>query len=530
MAAVFKAYHWGQSFGGPGGLHMKLPLRVLVVEDSEFDAQIMITILRKGGYDVTSSRVENAEALRTALKEQTWHLILADYNLPTFSAPAALEVLKETGLDLPFIIVSGGIGEDIAVASMKAGAHDYLMKGNLQRLAPAVDRELREAANRSSQREAKKAVIESELRYRLLWETCPDAVVLVDPDGCIRFANPAVKDVFGYSVGEVIGQQLGMLLPERLRSGPLAGFERFLQSAHAKVNIRAVETAGRRKDGAEIPIEVSFSDMVLQGQPRLVGFIRDIAERKRAERELRENQEQFRVAREIQQRLFPKGPPACPGFDIAGASFPAEATGGDYFDFLPMLNGRVGFVVGDVTGHGVGPALLMAETRAYLRVLAGRREDPSEILTRANSILAEDVGSERFITLFLGCIDPTTRGFVYASAGHPPGYVLDAQGQIKTTLKRTGIPLGMRPDFQFASAPGCVLSPGDIVLVLTDGIEEATAPDESLFGIDRIIEIVRANRTSSAQKIVQTIYEEVRAFANHAPQVDDITAIVIKVQ
>ena len=146
---------------------MKLPLRVLVVEDSEFDAQIMITILRKGGYDVTSNRVENAEALRTALKEQTWHLILADYNLPTFSAPAALEVLKETGLDLPFIIVSGGIGEDIAVASMKAGAHDYLMKGNLQRLAPAVDRELREAANRSSQREAKKAVIESELRYRL---------------------------------------------------------------------------------------------------------------------------------------------------------------------------------------------------------------------------------------------------------------------------------------------------------------------------------------------------------------------------
>jgi phosphoserine phosphatase len=172
----------------------------------------------------------------------------------------------------------------------------------------------------------------------------------------------------------------------------------------------------------------------------------------------------------------------------------------------------------------------MAETRAYLRVLAGRREDPSEILTRANSILAEDVGSERFITLFLGCIDPKTRGFVYASAGHPPGYVLDTQGQIKTTLKRTGIPLGMRPDFQFASAPELILAPGDIVLVLTDGIEEATAPDETLFGIDRIIEIVRANRTSSAQKIVQTLYEEVRAFANHAPQVDDITAIVIKVQ
>src|SRR5882672_9710414 len=402
-------------------------LRVLIVEDSEFDAKIMVTLLRKGGYEVTFERVENAETLRAALKSQPWQLILADYNLPSFNAPAALEVLKESGLDLPFIIVSGGIGEDIAVACMKAGAHDYLMKGNLHRLAPAVDRELREAANRASQREAKKAILESELRYRLLWETCPDAVLLMDTGGQIHFANPAVKEVFGYAPEEVIGQGLSVLLPERLRAAPLAGFERYLNAGVTKLNLRAVETAGLRKDGTEIPIEVSFSDMVLQGERRFVGFIRDITERKCAERELRENQEQFRVARDIQQRLFPKSAPACPGFDIAGASFPAEATGGDYFDYLPMLHDRLGVVVGDVTGHGIGPALLMAETRAYLRILARNREDVGEILTRANGILAEDVGSERFITLFLGRIDPKNRGFVYASAGHPAGYVLNEQ-------------------------------------------------------------------------------------------------------
>ncbi len=509
---------------------MKPSLRVLVVEDSEFDTQIMITLLRKGGYDVTFHRVEDADSLRAALKEQQWHLILADYNLPSFSAPAALEVLKESGLDLPFIIVSGGIGEDIAVASMKAGAHDYLMKGNLNRLAPAVERELREAANRASQREAKKAVIESELRYRLLWETCPDAVVLVDPDGCVRFANPAVREVFGYTVEEVIGQQIGMLMPERLRSGPLAGFDKFLRGGNARVRLHAVETAGRRKDGTEIPIEVSFGDMVLHEQPRLVGFIRDISERKRAERELRENQEQFRVAREIQQRLFPKGAPECAGFDIAGASFPAEATGGDYFDYLPMPNGKVGVVVGDVTGHGVGPALLMAETRAYLRVLAGRRENPGEILTQANSVLAEDVGSERFITLFLGCIDPAARTFVYASAGHPPGFVLGVDGKVRATLKRTGIPLGMRPDNVFSTAPEIALASGDIVLLLTDGIEEASAPDDSLFGMERILETIRASRESSAQGILQALYEAVRLFSHRGPQLDDITAMVIKVR
>jgi len=509
--------------------HMKRSLRLLIVEDSEFDAQVMVNLLRKGGYDVVFERVESAEAMRVALQTQTWHLILADYNLPAFIAPAALQVLKDSGLDLPFLIVSGGIGEDIAVACMKAGAHDYLMKGNLHRLAPAVDRELREAANRASQREAKKAVLESELRYRLLWETCPDAVLLMDTGGQIHFANPAVKEVFGYAPEEVIGQGLSVLLPERLRAAPLAGFERYLSAGVTKLNLRGVETAGLRKDGTEIPIEVSFSDLVLQGERRFVGFIRDITERKRAERELSENQEQFRVAREIQQRLFPKSAPASPGFDIAGASFPAEATGGDYFDYLPMLHHRLGVIVGDVTGHGVGPALLMAETRAYLRVLAGRREDVGEILTRANGILAEDVGAERFVTLFLGRLDPATRTLVYASAGHPAGYILDAAGDIKTTLKRTSLPLGMRPDTQYAPAPQIILGRGDLVLLLTDGIEETPAPDGALFGLDRTLQVVRSHRAQPAQEIVQALYAEARAFADHAPQIDDITAIVIKV-
>ena len=508
---------------------MKTQLRVLIVEDSEFDAQVMVTLLRKGGYDVVSDRVEDAESLRQALQTQKWQLILADYNLPTFNAPAALEVLKESGLDLPFIIVSGGIGEDIAVASMKAGAHDYLMKGNLHRLAPAVARELREAANRASQREAKKAVIESETRYRLLWETCPDAVILMDTKGQIHFANPAVKGVFGYALDEIVGQHLGMLFPENLRSAPMAGFDRFLNAGTTKVNLRSVETTGLRKDGTQIPIEVSFSDMELQGERRFVCFIRDISARKLAERELRENQEQFRVAREIQQRLFPKSAPACSGFDVAGASFPAEATGGDYFDYLPMVGGRLGVVVGDVTGHGVGPALLMAETRAYLRVLADRRENVGDILTRANGILAEDVGSERFITLFLGRIDPVRREFVYASAGHPAGYILDANGVIKSMLKRTGIPLGMKPDTQFTSSPEIPLVTGDLILLLTDGIEETSAPDNALFGVERILDIVRTNQSKPAQKIVQALYEAARSFANQIPQEDDITAIVIKV-
>ena len=110
---------------------MKTSLRVLIVEDSEFDAQMMITLLRKGGYEITFERVETEAALRTALAGKTWDIILADYNLPEFDAPAALRILQESGLDLPFIIVSGTMGEETAVNAMKAGAHDYLLKDKL---------------------------------------------------------------------------------------------------------------------------------------------------------------------------------------------------------------------------------------------------------------------------------------------------------------------------------------------------------------------------------------------------------------
>src|SRR5439155_5861134 len=221
------------------GPSLKPVLRVLIVEDSEFDAQMMVSLLRKGGYDVIFERVESAQALTAALADRAWDVVLSDYNLPKFNAPAALNILRESGLDLPFIIVSGGIGEDIAVSAMKAGAHDYLMKGNLSRLVPAVERELREAANRASQREAKRALQESELRYRLLWETSPDAVILMDPMGTIHFANPAVKDVFGYSPEELMGRNLSMLQPERFAGSHHTGVSRYLQTGLRRVNCRA---------------------------------------------------------------------------------------------------------------------------------------------------------------------------------------------------------------------------------------------------------------------------------------------------
>ena len=197
---------------------MKAPLRVLIVGDAEFDAQVLVCHLRNGDYDPLCERVETADQLHAALENKSWDIILADYNLPNFSALEALKILQAHRLDVPFIIVSGGIGEDTAVAAMKAGAHDYVMKGNLPRLIPAVDRELREASNRAAKRKATEALRESELRYRLLWETATDAVILIDTESKIHFANPAVEKVFGYTPPEVINCPLALCSPSA--SGP----------------------------------------------------------------------------------------------------------------------------------------------------------------------------------------------------------------------------------------------------------------------------------------------------------------------
>jgi PAS domain S-box-containing protein len=510
---------------------MPSPLRVLVVEDSEFDARMLIRLLNRGGYETEYRRVETAGELREALKED-WDLVLSDYNLPEFKAPEALAIYQELNLDMPFIIISGGIGEDIAVASMKAGAHDYLMKGNLARLVPAVERELREYEVRRARRRAVAELRESEERYRLLWETATDAILLMDNDSVIRFANPAVEVVFGYRPEEVVGRNMTLLLPaESSREEGSVQLFKSLSVTDPRSNRRMVETVGRRKGDEMVLIEVVYNEMRIDGQSDdfYVAFIRDITERKRAEKELMEHQEQFRVAREIQQHLFPKESPSVPGFDIAGASFPAEAAGGDYYDYLEMANGRFGLVVGDVTGHGVGPALLMAETRAYVRIVALNRDDVGRILTRANDALSDDIGDERYVTMFLGRLDADTRTLYYCSAGHPPALIIGRDGALRAKLKRTGVPLGMRRKVQYQAAEPVVLEPGDILALLTDGADEATNEAGDFFGLEEVIRVIREHRDRPAAEIVQAIYEEVRAYAVNPQDLDDVTAIIVKV-
>ncbi|MDZ8053589.1 MAG: PAS domain S-box protein [Aulosira sp. ZfuVER01] len=180
-------------------------LNVLIVEDSEDDTLLLLRELYRSGYTVNYVRVDTADGMEAALNQQSWDIVIADYSLPAFSGLDALKLLQRQKLDLPFIIVSGTIGEDIAVAVMKAGAHDYLIKGNLTRLVPAVERELREAEERYKRHSAEQAFRESEDRFRTLCASAPLAIFQTDAKGKFTYNNPLWYEISGLSAEESLG-------------------------------------------------------------------------------------------------------------------------------------------------------------------------------------------------------------------------------------------------------------------------------------------------------------------------------------
>lgn len=353
-------------------------------------------------------------------------------------------------------------------------------------------------------------------------EQIADGVLLTDRQGFIEYVNPAFEAMTGFSADDVRGRT-----PRILKSGlqDPAFYERLWAELMAGRPFQATVT-NRKKTGETYPVEETITPIVDENGnvSHFVAVIQDISEALN----IQEREVQLRLARQIQQKFY-RPAPGIAGFDVAGAAYPAYETSGDYFDFIPLPHHRLGIAVGDVEGHGFGSALVMALARAYVHSFAAMGLEVEQILSQVNRMLVDDLGDGCFVTLMLASLDLGTRSLVYAGAGHIPGYVLNPSGSVEHILESSGPPLGLFPGVRFSRNPPITLSPGQILVLLTDGITESVSPDGKEWGASGVLKYLVTHRNQPAHQLVDGLHQEGQRFRCHEPQKDDITSVIVKV-
>jgi sigma-B regulation protein RsbU (phosphoserine phosphatase) len=252
------------------------------------------------------------------------------------------------------------------------------------------------------------------------------------------------------------------------------------------------------------------------------------AAKRAAEVEIAVTHAHMQIAEQIQQSLLPQSPLAMAGMQVAGRCIPVESVGGDYFGYFPRKRGGVDSFVGDVSGHGVGAALLMAEAR--ITFLTERLAEPgaARMLAKLNEVLHDDLDhAGHFITACCATFDPATRELRYANGGHPPALLLRAGEQACRTLDAEGLLLGLEKDAKFAEVT-VKLAAGDMVVMYTDGVTETRNAAGAAFGRDRLEQGILAHRLVDAETAIDELFADLARFAGETPRDDDVTIVIMK--
>ncbi|HJV36548.1 SpoIIE family protein phosphatase [Geomonas sp.] len=508
-------------------------LRILHLEDDPMDAELVQMTLASDGLACEVQVVSRREEFEAALTRGGMDLILADFALPAFDGMTALLMVRERLPDIPFVFVSGKLGEEAAIESLKSGATDYVLKTKLARLGPAVQRALTEAHERAKQRQTEKeleqAYAEIEKRaedYRNLFNSIRDVIVVTDDSRTILHVNqPALREVFGYQTEDVVEKSSAILYANEddfLKTG------KEVFDAEGSVKGKLLELHFRRKNG-EIFIGEQYAMKrfnrygVATGN---VSIFRDISERKKAEAALRDSelrryqlQVELRYAAEIQAKLLPRTYPQIAGFDVAARCLPAKQVGGDFYDWQQVSPNLIYLTLGDVMGKGMAAAMLMATVRAALHAVT-LYNSPAQALRLAEQALFADLeNSESFVTLFHGQLDSDQRTFSFVDCGHGYVFVRRADGTVDGLSPR-GLPLGVQGGEVYQEGV-VALEKGDVLVLYSDGVIDAKPELE----LNNQILAEQLAGKSSAQEMVDAL---MALTGQPDPQPDDITVLVVR--
>ena len=375
-----------------------------------------------------------------------------------------------------------------------------------------------------------------------LIEAAPDAMLVTKADGTIHLVNRLCGQMFHCESEELVGQPVEALVPSSLRSAHEARRREYTEDPHVRSMGALRELRAVRPDGTEFPAEISLGPVTIGDETFVVCAIRDTTARRRAQDALRESERALQhsngllnqqeaellVAERIQALLIPESPTDLPGYDIAARTLAAEFTGGDLHDFLPMGHGRVGLVLGDVTGHGFGASLLMATTHAYARALVETSKGLCDLMQNIHRALHRELEPERFVSMLIVRLDTIEHTLTHVNAGHPSGFVLDENGEILTTMDSSTQPLALLPSIDPKEIGPIPMLPGQMALLMTDGLFEAQSPDGEEFGLERVLQVARAHRSAPAAGISSALYDAVRDFTGRVRPEDDITLMIVK--
>jgi PAS domain S-box-containing protein len=355
-----------------------------------------------------------------------------------------------------------------------------------------------------------------------LVQSMAEGIVVTDADRRITFVNPAAATLLGYKAEELVGRRWTTITPPDQRPIAAAANGR---RAHGQSDRYKLELM--RKDSQRVPVLVSGSPRFDADTGRFAGTmavftdITSLVAHQRVEQELT-------LAGQMQASFLPEDLPDIPGWQLAATLEPARQTSGDFYDLIPLPDGRWGVLIADVADKGTGAALYMAVCRTLIRSYATEYDaQPERAFSAANRRILTETHADLFVTAFYGVLDPANGTFTYCNAGHNPPFLLSApEGDIVRALGRTGLPLGAFKNMDWERRT-VELAPGDVLVLYTDGITDAEDALGTFFGQEKLLEIVQANLARSAQGIQQALMTAVHRFAGNAPQFDDIALMVL---
>lgn len=375
-------------------------------------------------------------------------------------------------------------------------------------------------------------------RLALILDAVGDGVYGVDAQGRLEFLNPTAEQLLGWNEKELLGRKIHELIhaPEMLASPEAVDLRVNQELEPMMLKVTDDFVTFRTRDGRPLPVEYVCTP-ILDGE-RITGAVvtfRDLTERLAREAAERRGREAARkaeatiheliAARDVQRTMLPQSHPIIDGFDIAGATYPRELVAGDFYDYIAQDDGSLIIVVGDASGHDLAAAVQMVEGHAALHAYLDCGLALGDLLKRLNQMLARHLMGQ-FISMFLGRLDPVSRTFEFAGAGHD-AVLLKGDGSAKR-LPSTGIVLGVDAHSFSPRFESMTLEAGDTVLLSTDGFQETFSPARVLFGHERLVAALRDCRDLSAAGSIERLYAAARAHAAGQPQADDMTAVVIR--